>query len=36
MSRVVVFGVGRIAELAHFYLVHDSPHEVVGFAVDPD
>jgi sugar O-acyltransferase (sialic acid O-acetyltransferase NeuD family) len=36
MSRVVVFGVGRIAELAHFYLGHDSPHEVVGFAVDRD
>jgi len=34
MSRVVVFGVGRIAELAHFYLEHDSPHQVVGFAVD--
>jgi sugar O-acyltransferase (sialic acid O-acetyltransferase NeuD family) len=36
MSRVVVFGVGRIAELAHFYLTHDSPHEVVGFALDRD
>ena len=34
MSRVVVFGVGAIAELAHFYLTHDSPHEVVGFTVD--
>lgn len=32
--RVVLFGVGRIAELAHFYLEHDSPHEVVGFTVD--
>ena len=30
MSRVVVFGVGQFAELAHFYLTHDSPHEVVG------
>jgi sugar O-acyltransferase (sialic acid O-acetyltransferase NeuD family) len=36
MSRVVIFGVGRIAELAHFYLEHDSPHQVVGFAVDGD
>ena len=36
MSRVVVFGVGAIAELAHFYLTHDSPHEVVGFTVDED
>jgi len=34
MSRVVVFGVGQLAELASFYLVHDSPHDVVGFTVD--
>lgn len=34
MSPVVIFGVGRIAELAHFYLTHDSPHDVVGFTVD--
>jgi sugar O-acyltransferase (sialic acid O-acetyltransferase NeuD family) len=36
MSRVVVFGTGPIAELAHFYLTHDSPHDVVGFTVDED
>jgi sugar O-acyltransferase (sialic acid O-acetyltransferase NeuD family) len=36
MSRVVVFGVGPIAELAHFYLTHDSPHEAVAFTVDRD
>ncbi len=36
MSRVVVFGVGPIAELAQFYLTHDSPHEVVGFTVDDE
>jgi sugar O-acyltransferase (sialic acid O-acetyltransferase NeuD family) len=36
MSRIVVFGVGPIAELAHFYLTHDSPHEVVGFTVDDE
>ena len=34
MSNVVIFGVGRIAELAHMYLEHDSPHTVVGFTVD--
>lgn len=34
MTDVVVFGVGRIAELAHFYLTHDSPHDVVAFTVD--
>src|SRR5919204_1216403 len=34
MADVVVFGVGQWAELAHFYLTHDSPHDVVGFTVD--
>ena len=34
MSQVVIFGIGRLAELAHFYFTHDSPHEVVGFTVD--
>jgi len=36
VAKVVVFGVGQWAELAHFYLTHDSPHEVVGFTLDPD
>lgn len=31
---VVVFGAGNIAELAHFYLTHDSPYQVVAFTVD--
>jgi sugar O-acyltransferase (sialic acid O-acetyltransferase NeuD family) len=34
MGAVVVFGTGDFASLAHFYLRHDSPHEVVGFTVD--
>lgn len=34
MSRIVVFGVKDFASLAHFYLRHDTPHEVVAFAVD--
>ncbi len=34
MAEVVIFGVGQWAELAHFYLLHDSPHDVVGFCVD--
>jgi sugar O-acyltransferase (sialic acid O-acetyltransferase NeuD family) len=34
MAKVVVFGVGQWAELAHFYLTHDSPHEVAAFTVD--
>jgi len=36
MSKVVVFGVSQWAELAHFYLTHDSPHEVAAFTVDRD
>jgi sugar O-acyltransferase (sialic acid O-acetyltransferase NeuD family) len=34
MGEVVIFGVSQWAELAHFYLTHDSPHEVVAFTVD--
>lgn len=36
MSRVVVFGTSQWGDLAHFYLTHDSPHDVVGFTVDRD
>jgi len=36
MAKVVVFGVSQWAELAHFYLTHDSPHEVVAFTLDRD
>ena len=31
-----MFGVGQWAELAHFYLTHDSPHEVAGFTLDAE
>jgi sugar O-acyltransferase (sialic acid O-acetyltransferase NeuD family) len=34
MGRVVVFGMGEIAELALFYLRRDTEHEVVAFTVD--
>jgi sugar O-acyltransferase (sialic acid O-acetyltransferase NeuD family) len=34
MSRLVIFGAGDIARLAHHYFTHDSPHEVAGFVVD--
>lgn len=34
MARVIVFGTGQIAEMAWFYLTHDSDHEVVAFTVD--
>ncbi|MFY9141760.1 acetyltransferase [Sulfuricurvum sp.] len=36
MARVVIFGIGQIAEIAHFYLTHDSEHEIVAFTVDKE
>ena len=33
MAKVVIFGVLDTAELAHFYLTHDSEHEVVAFCL---
>ncbi len=32
-KQVVIFGIMDTAELAHFYLQHDSDYEVVGFTV---
>jgi sugar O-acyltransferase (sialic acid O-acetyltransferase NeuD family) len=34
MAKLVIFGAGDIARLAHHYFTHDSPHEVVAFTVD--
>ena len=34
MANVVVFGHAEMARMTHFYLHHDSPHEVVAFTVD--
>lgn len=34
MSKLVVFGIGDIAELAEFYFRHDSDHRVAAFTVD--
>jgi sugar O-acyltransferase (sialic acid O-acetyltransferase NeuD family) len=36
MAKIVIFGVSQWAELAHFFLTHDSPHEVVAFTLDRD
>jgi len=36
MNKVVVFGVMDFAELAHFYLTHDSDYEVVAFTVNEE
>jgi len=34
--KLVVFGAGEIAQLAHVYFCTDSDYEVVAFTVDPD
>lgn len=34
MAKVVIFGIMDTAELAHYYLQHDSEHEVVAFTVN--
>ena len=34
MSKVVIFGAGKIADEAYFYLTNDSEHEIVAFTVD--
>jgi sugar O-acyltransferase (sialic acid O-acetyltransferase NeuD family) len=34
MAKVIVFGVKDFAQLAHYYLCHDSEHEVIGFSVN--
>lgn len=34
MAKIIIFGAGEIAELAHFYFTRDSEHEVAAFTVD--
>jgi sugar O-acyltransferase (sialic acid O-acetyltransferase NeuD family) len=34
MSKLVIFGAGDIARLAHYYFTRDSSHDVVAFTVD--
>jgi sugar O-acyltransferase (sialic acid O-acetyltransferase NeuD family) len=36
MAKVVIFGTRENASLAHFYLTHDSDHEVVAFTATAD
>ena len=36
MAKVIIFGVKDFAELAHFYLTHDSEHEVVAFSINQE
>jgi sugar O-acyltransferase (sialic acid O-acetyltransferase NeuD family) len=33
MAKIIIFGIQDFASLAHFYLKHDSKHEVVAFSV---
>jgi sugar O-acyltransferase (sialic acid O-acetyltransferase NeuD family) len=33
-KKLVIFGTGEIAELAHYYFTHDSSYEVVAFSCD--
>lgn len=34
MAKVIIFGLQDFAELAHYYLTHDSAHEVAAFSVN--
>jgi hypothetical protein len=34
MAKLVIFGTGDIARLAHYYFTRDSRHPVVAFTVD--
>ena len=34
MSKLVIFGAGEFAHIAHEYFSHDSDYEVVAFVVD--
>jgi len=36
VSRVIIFGQRDYAQQAHYYLTHDSPHEVVAFSATAD
>lgn len=36
MAKIVIFGVGNIAELAHYYFTKDSEHTVAAFTVDSE
>lgn len=34
MKKVIIFGLGDISEIAHYYLMQDDQYEVVAFCVD--
>ena len=35
-KKVIVFGNGQMAEIAHTYFIHDSDYDVVAFTVDKE
>ncbi len=34
MAKVIIFGIQDFAQLAHYYIENDTPHEVVAFSVN--
>jgi sugar O-acyltransferase (sialic acid O-acetyltransferase NeuD family) len=34
--KVIIFGVGNIAEVAYYYLVNDSQYDIVGFTIEKE
>lgn len=36
MAKLLIFGIGEIAEIAYFYIKNDSDHEIIGFTVDKE
>jgi len=36
MAKIIIFGLGDLAELSYYYLKHDSNHNVVAFTVSED
>ncbi len=35
-KKLIIFGTGSLAELAHFYFTHDSPYDPVAFTVSAE
>lgn len=36
MAKIIIFGIKDLAELAHYYLLNDSEHEVVAFTANKE
>ena len=34
MTEIVIYGIGDMAEIAHYYLQNDSEHNVVAFCIN--